>query len=336
MVLYEAFDNPIIEGPLGCGALVAPSGLQNREAGVRILSPQPTDRRFAKARSRRMVFRMLGRDHALLGGLGFLVVAPMILHNPSWQELGVGCVTSAAFALLPDLDEPGSTVSRKLGPLSRSVSRVTNVVASGHRQATHSLFFVALVLVATRLALLSSITVAIVVTASFLLVFRMLLPRALRYVSLVGVGTLVLTAGSAYWAYHLASATAGVAAPSADWLLLATAGGCAWHLVGDAMTVEGIPLFFVPGVESFKHFRIAIPIVGHTGSARESLLGSIMGVALLWMAYVLILTPARHSLVTTSWQFPNLNPFAYIHVHLPNIAHLVQQIKSHVTPPKSH
>lgn len=40
MVLYEAFDNPMIEGPLGCGALVAPSGLQNREAEVRILSPQ--------------------------------------------------------------------------------------------------------------------------------------------------------------------------------------------------------------------------------------------------------------------------------------------------------
>lgn len=282
-----------------------------------------------------MVFFMLGRDHALLGGLGFLVVAPTLLHDPSWQELGVGCVTSAAFALLPDLDEPGSTVSRKLGPLSRSVSQVTNVVAGGHRQATHSLFFVALVALATRLALLSSLTVVLIVAASFLLVFRMLLPRALRYVPLVGVATMVPTAGSAYWAYHLAAPAAGLAVPSSEWLLLATAGGCVWHLVGDCCTVEGIPLFFVPGVESLKHFRIAIPIVGHTGSARESLLGGIMGVALLWMAYVLILTPARHSLVTTSWQFPNLNPFAYIHVRLPNIAHLVQQIKSRITT-KAH
>jgi hypothetical protein len=69
---------------------------------------------------------MLGRDHALLGGVGFLVVAPLVLHSPTWQELGVGCVTSAAFALLPDIDEPGSTVSRKLGLISRSVSEVTN------------------------------------------------------------------------------------------------------------------------------------------------------------------------------------------------------------------
>jgi membrane-bound metal-dependent hydrolase YbcI (DUF457 family) len=282
-----------------------------------------------------MVSFMLGRDHALLGGLGFLVVAPMILHNPSWQELGVGCVTSAAFALLPDLDEPGSTVSRKLGPLSRSVSRITNVVAGGHRQATHSLFFVALVALATWLALLSSLTVAIVVAASFLLVFRMLLPRALRYVPLVGVGTLVLTAGSAYWAYHLASATAGVAAPSADWLLLATAGGCFLHLCGDALTVEGIPILWTPFVTPLQHFRIAIPLVGHTGSARESLLGSIMGIALLWMAFVLVLTPARHSIVLPTWNFSTINPMAHFHLHLPNLTHFIQQLKARVTPPRS-
>jgi hypothetical protein len=50
---------------------------------------------------RRMVSVMLSRDHALMGGLGFLIVAPIVLHDPTWQILGVGTVTSAAFALLP-------------------------------------------------------------------------------------------------------------------------------------------------------------------------------------------------------------------------------------------
>jgi membrane-bound metal-dependent hydrolase YbcI (DUF457 family) len=108
-----------------------------------------------------MVSVMLGRDHALMGGLGFLTIAPIVLHDPTWQVLGVGTVTSAAFALLPDIDEPGSTVSRKLGPISRGFSEMTRSLAGGHRQATHSLFFVAVVLLLTRLAFLNSTAVAI-------------------------------------------------------------------------------------------------------------------------------------------------------------------------------
>ncbi|EQD69501.1 membrane-bound metal-dependent hydrolase, partial [mine drainage metagenome] len=156
---------------------------------------------------------MLGRDHALLGGLGYLAVAPMILHSPTWPNLGVGCVTSAAFALLPDIDEPGSTVSRKLGPISRTVSHVTNAVAGGHRQATHSLLFAALVGIATWFALFSPTAIAIIVAASFLLVFRMLLPAILRHVPFIGLAGLLLTGGSAYWAYHLTAPLAGRVPP---------------------------------------------------------------------------------------------------------------------------
>jgi len=338
MVLYEAFDNPMIEGPLGCGALVAPSGLQNREAEVRILSPQPTDRRFAKAKSRRMVSYMLGRDHALLGGLGYLVVAPLILHGPTWQELGVGCVTSAAFALLPDIDEPGSTVSRKLGPISRSVSRVVNNAAGGHRQATHSLLFAALVGLATWFALFSPIAMAIIVAASFMLVFRMILPGVLRYVPLIGIGSLALAWGSAYWAYHLASPIAGLVPPSSEWLLLATVGGCLWHLCGDALTVEGVPLAWFPGVPALKNFRVAVPLVGHCGSERESLLGGVMGIALTWLMVTKIALPAQNAIVLPVLHMPNFNPLSYLHVHLhvPTLTHLISQISKskllHPTP----
>lgn len=271
---------------------------------------------------------MLGRDHALLGGLGYLVVAPLILHDPTWQELGVGCVTSAAFALLPDIDEPGSTVSRKLGPISRSVSHVTNTIAGGHRQATHSMLFAALVGIATWFALLKPMAMALIVAASFLLVFRMLLPGVLRHVPFVGIAGLILTGASAYWAYHLTAPLAGTIAPSSQWLLLATAGGCLWHLVGDALTVEGVPIFWMPLSPALKRFRVAVPLVGHCGSERESILGVLMSIALVWLAVTTVFIPAQHTITLSTLHLPDLNPLSYLHIslHVPNLGRLISQI----------
>ncbi len=267
---------------------------------------------------------MLGRDHALLGGLGYLALAPTILRGPTWQELGVGCVTSAAFALLPDIDEPGSTVSRKLGPISRLISNFTNTIAGGHRQATHSFLFAALVGVATWFALFSPMAMAIIVSASFLLVFRLILPGVLRHVPFVGIVSLVLAGASAYWAYRLASPLAGAIAPSSEWLLLATAGGCLWHLVGDALTVEGVPILWIPFVPALKRFRVAIPLVGHCGSERESILGVVMSIALVWLAFKTVVVPAQHSILLSTFHLPNFNPFSYL--HFPSLTHLIDQI----------
>jgi membrane-bound metal-dependent hydrolase YbcI (DUF457 family) len=277
---------------------------------------------------RRMVSVMLGRDHALMGGLGFLIVAPIVLHDPTWQILGVGTVTSAAFALLPDIDEPGSTVSRKLGPISRSFSEMTRSLAGGHRQATHSLFFVAIVMLLTRVAFFNPLAVAILVAASFLLVFRMLLPTMLRFAPQVGLATLALAFGSGDWARHLDTHTIGAGAPSLDWLILATAGGCVWHMIGDSLTVEGVPWLWLPGIHPLQRVRIAVPVVGHTGSARESLIGGVMGVALIWLAITLIISPASHSIVVPSLHLPNIDPLSHFHVHLPNQNGMVRELSN--------
>jgi membrane-bound metal-dependent hydrolase YbcI (DUF457 family) len=265
-----------------------------------------------------MVSVMLGRDHALMGGLGFLIVAPVVLHDPTWQVLGVGTVASAAFALLPDIDEPGSTVSRKLGPISRGFSEMTRSLAGGHRQATHSLFFVVVVLLLTRLAFLNPLAVAILVAASFLLVFRMLLPTMLRFAPLVGFATLALAFGSGEWARHLDTHVAGTGAPSLGWLMLATAGGCVWHMIGDSLTVEGVPWLWLPGVHPLQRVRIAVPVVGHTGSARESLIGGMMGILLIWMALKLIVVPGSHHIAPVmSANLKHINLFSWLHIHNP-------------------
>lgn len=267
-----------------------------------------------------MVLVMLGRDHALLGGVGYLAIAPMVFPHLSPEELGVGCLTSAAFALLPDIDEPGSTVSRKLGPISRAVSEVTNKVAGGHRQATHSLLFVALVGVGAWFAYHHRPALTVIVALSSLLVFRMLLPKVIKYARLAGFSMLAVTALAGWWVWHARLGSDG-------WFVFATAGGCLWHMVGDSLTVEGVPYFWLPGIKKLQSVRLAIPLVGHCGSARETAVGWMLSIVLVWMAAVLVVLPISHSVDWSTLvhvphiQLPGLPHPSVPHIAVPKIPH---------------
>ena len=232
---------------------------------------------------------MLGRDHALTGAVGFMALAPVLHHAVAGLPaapvpLGVGGVVAAAFALLPDIDEPGSTVSRKLGPISRAVSKVTNRLAGGHRQATHSILFAIAVFFLTRLANSHPLAEAVVVGCSFLLVLRMLLPRALRH--LVGPLMVGLAGLSAWWVFHNGFA---------PWLPWAAGGGVLLHMVGDTITVEGVPWLWVPFVRPLQRLRLAVPLIGHTGSTRESVVGSLLRLCVLYCAAAGIVIPRVHT-----------------------------------------
>jgi hypothetical protein len=279
---------------------------------------------------------MLGRDHALLGAVGYLAVAPLVLNNPSWETLGIGCVTSAAFALVPDIDEPGSTVSRKLGPLSRGVSKMTNRFAGGHRQATHAPFFVLCIAIGAFFAAQSAMALAIIVALSFLLVFRMLLPKALKYARVAGLSMLGLTAASAFYVYHHYTAlTSGLNASGissvwtvAGWFILATAGGCIWHMVGDSLTVEGIQWLRVPFVRASRK-RYSLPLVGHCGSERETFVGCCLMLALIYLVFHFVGVPAYHAFN------PHSIHFHTPHINLPGLPHptIPPSITNHI--PKS-
>ncbi len=227
---------------------------------------------------------MLGRDHALLGAVGFLAIGPTIVHDMTWETIGIGTVTSAAFALLPDIDEPGSTVSRKLGFVSEAVSNVARSVSGGHRQATHSLFFAAIVGGLAWFANGHRWPMAILVGAAFLLALRMILPRVLRFSSVL----LLLPLVAGWWAYRHPLWPVAV-------LLLTTSGGVVWHMIGDSLTVEGVPWLWLPFARPLKNLRISIPLIGHCGSERESLLAVLMSLGVLWLSFRLIGIPAYHS-----------------------------------------
>ena len=250
---------------------------------------------------------MLGRDHALLGAFAYLAGAPVVTHAAHLSpqspiELAVGSAVCAGFALLPDIDEPGSTISRKLGPISRGFSKVTNELAGGHRMATHSLLFVAGTWFAAHYALRSHWAVGILVLCALALSLRMILPLG---TGRAGLLPLALTGGPTYWVVH--SQDVG------GWLPWACAAGVLLHLIGDALTVEGVPFFWVPLVHPLQRIRLALPLLGHTSSVRESIVGSLLGLAIIWFAIVNVVVPEGKLAPT---QAHHLNVPA---VHLPSV-----------------
>src|SRR5260370_41948110 len=84
---------------------------------------------------------MLGRDHALSGALAFTAVAPLL--HVTGVHLATGIALSAGAGVLPDLDEPGSTIARTFGFLTGAFAWIVHKISGGHRKGTHSLIGVA-------------------------------------------------------------------------------------------------------------------------------------------------------------------------------------------------
>jgi membrane-bound metal-dependent hydrolase YbcI (DUF457 family) len=92
---------------------------------------------------------MLGRDHALSGAVAFAAVGPLL--HVTGAHLAVGVALTAGAGVLPDLDEPGSTIARTFGFLTGAFAWIVHKVSGGHRKGTHSLLGIA-VLTAGALA----------------------------------------------------------------------------------------------------------------------------------------------------------------------------------------
>ena len=74
-----------------------------------------------------------------------------------------------------------------------------------------------------------------------------------------------------------------------------------------------------------------MPLVGHCGSARESLVGAVTGVALLWMAFALAVKPASQSIHLMHIAVPHLaglDPMTYLrlHFHVPSLSQLAADL----------
>jgi membrane-bound metal-dependent hydrolase YbcI (DUF457 family) len=203
----------------------------------------------------------LGHTHAISGAVVGAAIGEFPLH------LGpAGIVTlagfTAAFATLPDLDTRHSCAARSLGFFSAGFAFLVGKVSGGHRHGTHSILGVA---VFTALAWAAC-------------VFRHAEHGRIRFVLAVflalafAAGLRALRIGG-HWADLLAIAGAVFIAWH-GWSLalipLACALGCAAHLAGDSLTVEGIPLFWP---FTLRHFRLLPPPLAFvTGTWRENVI----------------------------------------------------------------
>ena len=200
---------------------------------------------------------MLGHSHALSGlaaGAATLPLAP--LSGTVSQVAWVAAV--GGFAMLPDLDSSGSTVSDMWGPVTDVPSGAIGRLAQGHRWGTHDLVLGPLVFAALAVAAAGAFW-------SSLLLMALAIGLALRALNFVipgrientVIGNFALSWGGA-WLLLAHS-------PNPSWLPWAVAVGVLTHIAGDALTTAGIP---VPLVWVFHRSRLKLlPI--RTGATIE-------------------------------------------------------------------
>jgi uncharacterized metal-binding protein len=200
---------------------------------------------------------VLGHSHALSGLATGAATLPWVpVEGPVAQVAWVAAV--GGFAMLPDLDQKGSTIARMWGPFTDVPAGAVGTVARGHRWGTHDavlapLVFGLLAYVASW-AYWSSLLVLALAVGLALRALHFVIPgRAENTV----LGNLVLSWGAAWLLLEHS--------PSPLWLPLAVVLGTLTHIAGDFLTKEGVP---VPLFWLVRRSRLA-PIHLRTGTTLE-------------------------------------------------------------------
>ena len=219
---------------------------------------------------------MMGSSHAASGLLAGVVTAAVFGSHPS--DMVVCAAVGAGAALLPDLDEPGSTVGRSLGMVTNGLSTVLRAVScvvyratatgyerrdsrtdGGHRYLTHTipavLVFGAL---AWGLAALGALGLGVVVFAMAALGLGLVLkPWGRGAVQSAGVVALALGAAAVLLpggAPALIGATVAV--------------GSLTHILGDWLTRSGVPLAWPLTIRGKRWWMLRSPLAFRTGQSR--------------------------------------------------------------------
>jgi membrane-bound metal-dependent hydrolase YbcI (DUF457 family) len=182
---------------------------------------------------------------------------------------------AGGFAMLPDLDHSGSTVSDMWGPVTDVPSGAIGRLAGGHRWGTHDALlapvaFGAVALAAANLFWSSLVVMALAIGLALRALHFVIPGRAENTV----VGNLVLSFGGAWLLLaHTSQPT---------WLPWAVALGVLTHVAGDLITKQGVPL---PLLWLLRRKRVALsPMRTGTTLEKAVLAPLFLGVA-LWFGY---------------------------------------------------
>lgn len=238
---------------------------------------------------------MMGITHATSGAAAWIAITGTIpvvtLGAYPLDPVGVlaGAAVCAGAALLPDADHHSATIAHSVPVLGRVVTGTVGVLSGGHRQGAHS-----------------GIGVAVVAATAWALTLLTLDTEELGTVAVgAGVGTAVLTCfglkardfvrtwGAAWGLGALLGLFIAIVAPEqVAWFPLAVTIGFVAHLGGDFLTTGGLPGLWWPWVPKppeqlrpvpvlnrlwLPNGYVALPLLGDTGSIRETMLGALLG-----------------------------------------------------------
>ncbi|SDX46665.1 LexA-binding, inner membrane-associated putative hydrolase [Modestobacter sp. DSM 44400] len=226
---------------------------------------------------------MLGHSHALSGLAAGAATLPWVpVHGTVAQVAWVSAV--GGFAMLPDLDQQGATISRMWGPVTDLPAGLVGRISGGHRWGTHDA-----VLAPAVFGLLASVAAGAYWSSLLLLALAIgLALRALNFVipgraENTVVGNLLMSLGGAWLLLEHS--------PSPQWLPLAVMAGVLAHIAGDALTCQGVP---VPLVWILHRARLAATPM-RTGAKLEKLV-FVPPFSTLTLTFLYLNTGAREAL----------------------------------------
>lgn len=221
---------------------------------------------------------MMGRQHALAGSAAFLALSPALdaAYGVTPGEIALGAFLAAGGAMIPDLDQHGSTIGRTYGPVTNVAARLIAAVSGGHRNGTHSLVgLVAFTAIATA-------ALAAGGWALYALLWLMLGVAARAYDlgipahrSITAVIHAVVMAGVTL---YVAALGVDLAVPVVGGMVI----GVASHIATDMLTPQGCPLLW-----PVRRTRFGVPLVT-TGSRWTSPMVTAVLTAALVVALVAV------------------------------------------------
>lgn len=238
---------------------------------------------------------MMGLTHATSGAAAWIAITSSLplaatgLHPLDPVGVLAGAAVCAGAALLPDADHHSATIAQSVPVLGRLAAGTVGAISGGHRHGAHSAVAVAVVAAAAWALTLLTLTVdgvgAVAVGAgagaaaltAFGLKARGFVkrwPAAWLLGALLGAGLVVLVPDQV------------------TWFPLAVTVGFIAHLAGDFLTTGGLPGLLWPWVPRppaalrplpllnrlwLPNGYVAFPVLGDTGSLRETAAGAALG-----------------------------------------------------------
>lgn len=224
---------------------------------------------------------MLGKDHALLGGIFALSAAPLVAHHLALPaltlpRLAAVTVLTVGAGLLPDWDQPGASPSRTFPLVGMWLSELILKLCGRHRgcrwwfPGTHSL--------AAAVLFAWGVWVADGYHWGWIVSTFVLVAMAFHFVSRLPTHSLVLAAGATYGIERFL--------PLGDWAAVAVSLGVCSHLLGDMIATKpgtdgGVPLLWpLPHRFGIRLFR-----TGGSGEMAASMVMTAVALGLAWLRF---------------------------------------------------